>query len=943
MKQLVLALFIMPGILSLGACSWLSKDKEPEPPTLKELEKREVSIIEGDAINTSRQAAMENYRAYLAATKKSHLRSEAQRRLADLEMERVEDAHNLALEQDRELTPAEQANYRNAIHLYEDLLKNNPGKKGNDRVLYQLARAYELSGETEKALKAFDKLVVHDTQSAYYEESQFRRGEMLFSLGKYRQAEVAYQSVLQTKHESTFQLKAQYKLGWAQFKQNKYRAAMDSYIAVLDTMLEDKGIGPEVDDIKDLSRGNKELLNDTLRITSITLSYLDGPTTLVKLEKSKGQREYIHLLYLRLGRLYLKQERIRDAAETLNTFSKYHAEHELAPFLHLQVIETYKKGGFPSQTLRAKRDFVIRYGTDSRYWKKHDEQAHERIVGYLKTNLTELAQYYHALAQKSQKRADYREAANWYQRYLNSFPQDPKAPSIRFLLAESLYDSKQYLAAADQYEQTAYDYPKHKQSAEAGYASLLAYQAHEKSLSARARKKFHPRVTNSAIRFASEFPGDKRMPKVLARAAEDLFKEKKYGQAISAADLLIKRQPTIDRKLMRIAWTVKAHSQFELKTYLDAESSYRQLLALLPARDKARAELTDRLAASIYKQGEQARAANDHETAAAHFLRVGREVPGSKLRPTAEYDAAASLISVEKWSQAITVLQNFRKAYPNHKLAADVTSKLAVAYLKVNQPKSAASEFSRIAAKSKNPAIRREALEQSADLYRKSGSKNKAIAAYKQYIKKYPRPLEKTVEMRKTIMDLYRELRMNDKALYWQKQIIRADAKGRAARTKRTRFLAAEATLELAGPVNKSFRKIRLTIPLKKSLRKKRRAMKKALKAYEKAAAYGFSDIATNATWHIANIYLRFSQDLMKSQRPRGMKGDTLEEYDLLLEEQAFPFEEKSIDFHLINIKRTTEGVYDAWVRKSYDSLKKLVPARYDRPERLEDYVNAIR
>ncbi|HED15735.1 MAG TPA: tetratricopeptide repeat protein, partial [Gammaproteobacteria bacterium] len=252
MKQLVLALFIMPGILSLGACSWLSKDKEPEPPTLKELEKREVSIIEGDAINTSRQAAMENYRAYLAATKKSHLRSEAQRRLADLEMERVEDAHNLALEQDRELTPAEQANYRNAIHLYEDLLKNNPGKKGNDRVLYQLARAYELSGETEKALKAFDKLVVHDTQSAYYEESQFRRGEMLFSLGKYRQAEVAYQSVLQTKHESTFQLKAQYKLGWAQFKQNKYRAAMDSYIAVLDTMLEDKGIGPEVDDIKDL-------------------------------------------------------------------------------------------------------------------------------------------------------------------------------------------------------------------------------------------------------------------------------------------------------------------------------------------------------------------------------------------------------------------------------------------------------------------------------------------------------------------------------------------------------------------------------------------------------------------------------------------------------------------------------------------------------------------
>ncbi len=943
MMRPIHVLLILPCIISLSACSWLRDDKQPEPPTIKELEKREISIIEGDALDTSRQAAMKNYRAYLESTKKSPLRPEAQRRLADLELERVEDQQNLALEQERGLSEAEKANYQHAIRLYEDLLQQNPGKKGNDRILYQLARAYELSGESEKALNSFDKLVAGNTDSAYYEESQFRRGEMLFSQRQYRKSEVAYKSVLATGSESPFQLKAQFKLGWARFKQNKYTQSLNNFIAVMDTMLADREVGPAVAEIKGLSRGDKELLSDTLRITSITLSYLDGSRTLVKLEKRKGERHYVHLLYMRLGRLYLKQERIRDAAESLNAFSKHHPEHELAPFLHLQVIETYKKGGFPSQTLQAKRDFVIRYGKDSRYWQKHDEQARERIVGHLKTNLTELAQHYHAVAQKSKKRADFREAANWYQRFLNSFPEDPKAPSMHFLLAESLFESKQYLAAADQYEQTAYNYPRHKQSAEAGYASLLAYQAHEKSLPAGARKAFHPRVTNSAVRFASEFPDDKRMPRVLTRAAEDLFKEKKYDQAISAADILIRRQPVIERKLQRIAWTVKSHSQFELKSYLDAEGSYRQLLRLVPANDKSRVELTDRLAASIYKQGELARAANDHQTAAAHFLRVGEAVPKSKLRATAEYDAAASLISAQQWRQAIGVLEKFRKTYPTHKLAADVTSKLAVAYLKINQPKSAASEFSRIAAKSKNPAVRREALEQSADLYRKAGDKNKAITAYQQYIKKYPRPLEKAVEMRKTLMDMYREQGKPDKLRYWQQQIINADAKGGAGRTKRTRYLAAQATLELARPVNQTYRKIKLRIPLKKSLRKKRRGMKKALKAYEKAAAYGFSDIATQATWHIADIYLRFSKDLMASQRPRNLKGDELEEYDLLLEEQAFPFEEKAIDFHLVNIKRTTDGVYDSWVRKSYDSLRKLVPARYDRREKLEEYVNVIR
>ena len=62
-----------------------------------------------------------------------------------------------------------------------------------------------------------------------------------------------------------------------------------------------------------------------------------------------------------------------------------------------------------------------------------------------------------------------------------------------------------------------------------------------------------------------------------------------------------------------------------------------------------------------------------------------------------------------------------------------------------------------------------------------------------------------------------------------------------------------------------------------------------------------------------------------------------------MLEEQAFPFEEKAIEVHEINARRTANGVYDASVKASITALGKLRPARYNKVERAERTVDAIR
>ena len=54
----------------------------------------------------------------------------------------------------------------------------------------------------------------------------------------------------------------------------------------------------------------------------------------------------------------------------------------------------------------------------------------------------------------------------------------------------------------------------------------------------------------------------------------------------------------------------------------------------------------------------------------------------------------------------------------------------------------------------------------------------------------------------------------------------------------------------------------------------------------------------------------------------------------LLLEEQAFPFEEKAIGIHERNARRAAEGLYDESVQRSYAALAQIKPGRYARVER---------
>lgn len=918
--------------LTLGACGGPRKLPGDDQPTLASLNGRTIKVEPDAGITAVEEQTIAAYRDFLKAAPNAPQRPEAMRRLGDLEMDR---ADRVAAE-----GTGTDPDYKAAITRYDEFLKAYPNDAERYRVLYQLARAQEQGGQLEAALKTLSTLVAQHSGSPLADEANFRRGELLFATRDYKAAERAYATVLASEHTTPFNERALYMQGWSLFKQGRIDESLVPFFGVLDLKLGalDEASRAEADlaQLPELKRADRELVEDSFRVLSIALAQLQGAESVAPLITTPLREGYQFRVYQQLGELYIRQDRIKDAADTFALFVKRQPLHAQAPLLQARVIDIYAQNGFDTLALAAKRDHVQRYGADSEF-RRANPAGWERAQPLVQTHLTDLARHHHALAQKSKAPADVQEATRWYRALLTAFPNDSAAAANRFLLAELLFEDKRWAEAAAEYEIVAYGPTTTPHRADAGYAALLAYAAQAQG-SALQRE-----AIASAQRFAQAFPGDARSGAVLTRSAEQLYALGDGEQAAAIAQQALALQPPPEQR--RTAWTVIAHQAFEQARFAQAEQAYGEVLALTGERAPGRAQIAERQAAAIYQQGELARTAGDARGAVSHFARVaglGTLGATSAVRASAQYDAAAALIGLKDWDAAARALEDFRRQQPGHALQAEVAPKLALAYLELGRSSLAAAEFERVAAQTGDATLARGAAWQAAELHQqaaaqaapKSSLLAQAIKAYERYLAQHPQPLEAAVEARWRLAALTKQDGQAARATAWVKDVQQADANAGEARSARTRTLGGQATLLLAEPALDAYRKVALVEPLQRQLKLKKQKMEELLRVYAAAAEAQVAEVTTAATFHTAAVYQDFGQALIASQRPKKLNKLELEQYNVMLEEQAFPFEEKAIELHENNARRSTQGLYDEWVKRSFVELAKLKPVRYAKLER---------
>jgi len=954
LKLLVHApLFVFVAILLAGCHSF---GGEKNGKTLADLPaatmpdaKNTVAVVDRDKIENS-------YRKALESAADPILRQQIMARIADFEMTRSEQ---------QQLQANDAGHYFDKpIRLYRELI-NMQEQSGQpvkgvelDQLRYKLAKALSMDGRNDEAGMALDQLAKTAPSSSYMGETQFRRAEKAFADGDYLTAKKHYQSVAEDKN-NPLQQNALYMQGWSEFKRGDYEAALQSFTKVVDHLLSLAHKPEQVAQAQEqLNGAQKNMLDDTFHVMSLSFSYLDGAQSIINLQKDMGDRVYEHLLYQQLGQLYLEKKRYSDSAETYKAYVEHNPLSDFAPDFSIKMISVYEQGNFPSLILPAKQEYVQRYGISSSYWTQRNGVIGFSASQYLHQSLQELAEYEHARAQelngtaatnKAEAKAAYARAATWYREFVATFPKDPKNPEMTFLLAESLSESGDYAQAISAYEQVAYEYQDKTHGADAGYSIVLLADAMAKgqALAEAQQASWKERKTNYALKFAQLYPADSRAAPVLTQAAQELLAQQRYAEAASVAEEIIQLQPPAEPKLQFTAWLVLGHSNFDAKNYAGAEKAYWQVLNLLPANSQntgapTAQQIRERIAASIYQQAQSDLALSQKDQAVQKLLRIDDVAPGTEVAIKARYDAGVYLIEQQRWPEAEQVYLSFRQQYPKHELTASIPAKMVVIYQNQSKWALAANELSVMERSSNDPNVKRQSLALGAELYEKSGNKPMAIEQYQRYANEYPRPVAEAMEAEFHLAQLYGELADNKKHQYWLQRMIDANASAGAQETDRTKYLAASAANELADLPYKDFASTPLTLPLKQSLQRKRAALDKALKAQETVLNYGVAEFTTQASYRIGDIYAQLSRDLMKSERPKDLDALALEQYDILLEEQAYPFEEKAIQIHQANAQRSAKGIYDQWVKRSFEELAKLLPARYKKSESVLEVSNEI-
>lgn len=915
------------ALLALGGCGWFGGDPlfEQRGPGVAELvaDLPPLTVPAARAPRPTRDEVMAAYQRIYGQLPDAREDQAVGKRLADLTM---------SVGEDRDIAGAA-APYDDAIALYESLLAQHPAD-GQDEILYQLARAHDLAGHGAESLHYLDRLIAEHADSAYLVEARFRRAEIAFSQERYGDAESDYAFVAAQGPDTPYWQNANYMRGWAQFKRSDLEAGLTSFFAVIDSLV--GGGDPE-----DLAATDRELLGDSFRVVTLALGYLDGPATLARQMQTVGKPRWQYLVYQALADDYHGNARYLDSVATWQTFIEENPLDARAPQAHLGMIETLLAADFPSEVQPKKEAFVRNYGIHSEFWTVHGPEVRAGYVAALREFLDELAKRAHAAAQNSGAAADYLAAADWYQELVATFPDDPGTAEYLFLLGEVYTEADAPARAVAAYQRVVREFPDYPDAHEAGYAAILGLG--ELADRADAAEGEHWRRTriDAQIEFAHVFAGDPRAPAVQADAADGLYQLDEYARAVELADGLLSGWPDLDWALRRTALTVQGHGRFELGAYAESEQAYRALLAG-PLEEAERDAITERLLAAVYRQGEAAEAAGDVDQAVEHLLRLSAIAPDAELAIKGHFDAVAVAQGAGQTARAAALLADFRNAHPDHPLARDAARRLAAMYEETGDVGAAAGEYAAMASSESDPEVRRQALYRAAELYLQQNDNAAAIDYFRAYADRYPEPAAQRLEAVDHLDVLYAAIGAEaERRPWWREKVAIHRAMGGGA-SERATYLAAEARFRLAEDDRAAFETVRLSHPLKQSLKRKQRALKDTVASYESVAEYQVAEFATASTFRIGALFTDLASAIMASDRPAGLSELEREQYDVLLEEQAFPFEEKAISLHEINMRRSWEGVWDEWIEKSFAELGRLMPARFDKQEMEVAYVESI-
>ncbi|RYY77083.1 MAG: tetratricopeptide repeat protein [Gammaproteobacteria bacterium] len=916
-------LFIITSCLLLSACS----TEQPKDDLGSVDIRRQKSTTNEVFVKSKSEEEIKNeyYRYIESSSAEDKSRRLAMNRLTEIEINKI----NTLAKSDTNAGPNEDPQYIESLkktkRLIEQALKDYPNAKDNDQSLYQLARLNDQLGEQEQSLSALRQIAQKYPRSTHISEAEFRIGEYEFMTANYLAAEAAYSSAIVAIGSDEFSERALFKRGWTRYKQGLYSEAADDYLAALEKH--------QFGDYDSLSQSDKNQYDEYFRGLGLNLANLQSNKELHEYISAKVDAKYIYTCYESVAQTFLDQERYSDAAETMEQYIKTYPNANQHAYAQLKTLEIWQLGKFKQRFAETLANVYHQYNPKAPYWNTHrDSKVQDKFFNALREHILNAATNFQDDYLTSHNPKNLEQAKLWYDRYLEHYSSFAKQDKVYTTYAELLADSGINASALKYFELAAYDGDIILDK-DAAYATITETD-----------KLFTQTPTNIGVLkkhihyvflSAQLYKNEARYQNAVLHAQELALKNNLASDSILLADTL---SDSAGEQLLYDSNLMKGLAYIQLNQYSQTETIFGDLIKS-NKRPNDQKRLNDNLALAIYKQAEAKVASGNTDAAMQEFARVPKEAPTSDIAPKALYEAVLLAMKHEKWNFAVSSIQNFQSLYPQHELNKDATRQLSIAYLNAGDSIKAAQAFEKISGEEGDENVKMASLWKAAELYESKGNIDNAIKAYTSYAENYQRPYPQYIEAMYKLTQLFSASKQTDKVFLWEEKISSADKlAAKDLKSDRTTFIVANISLANAKRTQSQFESLRLIEPLAESLKNKKKLMQDAISTYGQLSTSNNPAIITQATYEIANIYQHFSGALLQSERPRTLKGEELEQYNILMEDQAFPFEEKAIEFHELNLSHTKEGVANEWVNQSLKSLVKLYPVKYNRSGKMDVY-----
>ena len=356
--------------------------------------------------------------------------------------------------------------YRRSIGLYRDILANSPAFAFRADVLYMLGwclgSANAEQYDETAARDAYQAIVTQHPRSAFTNDANMRLGEYYFelpaprpdTLANVRIAVTYYDAVMAEGPQGRNYDRAIYKLGWSHFKLDDFQRSLAYLVQLLD--------------YSDALYDRTGKLADTRKeaVEYLAISYADmadrqgkRPIDVARAHLSKvGDKRWQHDVVERMALILEKQTKWDEAVDTYRFLQSRWPTHPQNP-IYQQTVAAIYGAKMPVRNEAAAAVALTELGTnynDQSAWYAANKNNPDAIAAariFIERSLATVAIEKLLRAQETQNPADYRDAADTFQSFLQKFPFTPDYDEYEWYQALSLYEGKLFPSAARAYGQ----------------------------------------------------------------------------------------------------------------------------------------------------------------------------------------------------------------------------------------------------------------------------------------------------------------------------------------------------------------------------------------------------------------------------------------------------------------------------------------------------------